>query len=71
MELIKDGRRIIGCIDHEPDGEWSYFFGKPSQREVIKFYTTSREKALDMVLGSYRELRNEINRLKKIQSAVL
>ena len=46
MEIIKDGRRIIGCIDHEPNGEWSYFFGKPSQREVIKFYTSSREKAL-------------------------
>ena len=61
MEIIKDGRRIIGCIDHEPNGEWSYFFGKPSQREVIKFYTSSREKALERVVGTHADLKKTIN----------
>lgn len=61
MELVKNERRIIGFIDHEPNGEWSYVFGKPSQSSYIKFYTSSREKALERVIGTHTELKKTIS----------
>ena len=46
MEVIRDGRRIIGFIKEEPNGEWSYVFGKPSQRSYISFTVATKEIAL-------------------------
>ena len=46
MEVIKDGRRIIGFIEEETNGEWSYVFGKPSQRSYAKFTVATKEIAL-------------------------
>lgn len=65
MELIKDGRRIIGFIDQKPNGEWSYVFGKPSQSSYIEFYTSSREKALERVVGTHADLKKTISSIAR------
>lgn len=46
MEVIRDGRRIIGFIEEKPNDEWSYAFGKPSQRSYISFTVATKEIAL-------------------------
>ena len=65
MEIIKDGRRIIGFIDHEPNGEWSFVFGKPSQRSYAKFYTDSEEKARSKLWFYYNGTKQAINSVLK------
>ena len=53
MEVIRDGRRIIGWIDHELDGSWSYVFGKPSQRSYCKFYVDTDTLYIPTLLDYY------------------
>ena len=59
MELVKDGRRIIGFIEKQKDGSWGYAFGKPSQPSFIMFYTDSFEKAKSRIM----ETRNNFKKL--------
>ena len=49
MEVVRNGRRIIGFIEQQKDGSWGYAFGKPSQPSVIMFYTESRDKAISRI----------------------
>ena len=60
MEVIRDGRRIIGFIEQQKDGSWGYAFGKPSQPSFLMFYTDTEEKAVSRIL----ETRNEFKLLK-------
>lgn len=59
MELVKDGKRIIGFIEKQKDGSWGYAFGKPSQPSFIMFYTDTFEKAK----GRIMETRNNFKKL--------
>ena len=61
MEVIRDGRRIIGFIKKQKDGSWGYAFGKPSQPSFLMFYTDTEEKAVSRIL----ETRNEFKQLLK------
>ena len=63
MEVIRDGKRIIGFIDHELDGSWSYVFGKPSQRYYIKFYVDTEEKARSKLWEYHNGFKENINAL--------
>lgn len=65
MEVIRDGRRIIGWIDHELDGSWSYVFGKPSQRSYCKFYVDTEEMARSKLWEYHNSFKQTINSLKK------
>ena len=49
MEVVRNGRRIIGFIEQQKDGSWGYAFGKPSQPSFIMFYTESRDKAISRI----------------------
>lgn len=59
MELVKDGRHIIGFIEKQKDGSWGYAFGKPSQPSFIMFYTDTFEKAKSRIM----ETRNNFKKL--------
>ena len=65
MELVKDGRRIIGFIEQQKDGSWGYAFGKPSQPSFIMFYTESRDKALERVLDNHKMFKGMLKSLRK------
>lgn len=65
MEVIRDGRRIIGFIDHEQDGSWSYVFGKPSQRSYCKFYVDTEEMARSKLWEYHNGFKQTINSLIK------
>lgn len=50
MEVIKDGRRIVGFVEEQKDGSWTYAFGKPSQREYIAFNVPDKNTAIKRIL---------------------
>lgn len=59
MEVIRDGKRIIGFIEKQEDGSWGYAFGKPSQQSFLMFHTDTFEKAKSRLLEghtSFKEL---------------
>ena len=60
MELVKDGRRIIGFIEKQKDGSWGYAFGKPSQPSFIMFYTDSFEKAKSRLMEGHTNFKELI-----------
>lgn len=65
MELVKDGRRIIGFIDHEQDGSWSYVFGKPSQKSYAKFYVATEQMAKERLLGIHNQFKETVRELTR------
>ena len=65
MELVKDGRRIIGFIEEQKDGSWGYAFGKPSRPSFIMFYTESKDKALKRVLDNHNMFKSMLKSLRK------
>ena len=65
MEVIRDGRRIIGFIEQQKDGSWGYAFGKPSQSSFLMFYTDTKDKAVSRVMDSERMFGHLVQSLKK------
>ena len=65
MEVIRDGRRIIGFIEQQKDGSWGYAFGKPSQPSFLMFYTDTKDKAVSRVMDSERMFGHLVQSLKK------
>ena len=65
MEVIRNGRRIIGFIEQQKDGSWGYAFGKPSQPSFIMFYTDTEDKAVSRIMDSERMFGNLIHSLKR------
>lgn len=63
MQIFRDGRRIIGWIDHEPNGEWSYVFGKPSQKSYAKFYVATEQMAKERLLGIHNQFKETVREL--------
>jgi hypothetical protein len=57
MEVVRDGRRIIGFIEQQKDGSWGYAFGRPSQPSFLMFYTDSFEKAKSRILETQKEFK--------------
>jgi len=60
MEVVRDGRRIIGFIEKQKDGSWGYAFGKPSQPSFIMFHTDSFEKAKSRLMESHTSFKELI-----------
>ena len=60
MQIFRDGRRIIGWIDHELDGSGSYVFGKPSQKSYAKFYVATEQMAKERLLGIHNQFKETI-----------
>ena len=65
MELVKDGRRIIGFIEKQKDGSWGYAFGKPSQPSFLMFYTDTKDKAVSRIMDNERMFGHLVQSLKK------
>ena len=65
MELVKDGRRIIGFIEKQKDGSWGYAFGKPSQPSFLMFYTDTKDKAVSRIMDNERMIGHLVQSLKK------
>lgn len=65
MEVVRNGRRIIGFIEKQKDGSWGYAFGKPSQPSFLMFYTDTKDKAVSRVMDSERMFGHLIQSLKK------
>lgn len=63
MEVIKNGRRIIGFIEKQKDGSWGYAFGKPSQPSFLMFYTDSLEKARNRILETIHNFKEFIKEM--------
>lgn len=47
--LVKDGRRILGFVYSDKNGQYWYAFGKPSQFEYIAFACKSLECGITLI----------------------